>query len=108
MKLILLLLAAPLVNAAVETTTPVDLGTASNYTILAKSGISTVPTYAITGNIGVSPIASTVITGFALNLEWATGQFSTASQITGHAHAANYGGNTAAELYGRRINGIHR
>jgi hypothetical protein len=98
MKLHLLLLSATLVNAAVETTPPVDLGTASSYTILAKSGISTVPTSAITGNIGVSPIASTAITSFALNLDWTTGQFSTASQILGQAHAVNYGGNVAAEL----------
>src|ERR1700690_2410427 len=45
---------------------PVNLGTAGNYVILAKSGISTVPTSAITGDIGVSPISATAITGFAL------------------------------------------
>src|ERR1035437_222016 len=37
----------------------VNLGTAGNFVILAKSGISTVPTSAITGDIGVSPIDST-------------------------------------------------
>jgi hypothetical protein len=96
MKLTLLLLSAALANAAVET--PVDLGTASNYAILAKSGISTVPTSAITGDIGVSPIAATAITGFGLALDSSTRQFSTASQIRGQAHAADYGGNVAAEL----------
>ena len=35
----------------------VDLGTASNFAILAKSGISTVPTSVVTGNIAVSPIS---------------------------------------------------
>ena len=35
---------------------PVNLGTAGNYVILAKSGISTVPPSAVTGNLGVSPI----------------------------------------------------
>jgi hypothetical protein len=97
MKLnLLLLLAAAMVNAA-ATTTPVDLGTASNYSILAKSGISTMPNSAITGNIGVSPIAASAITGFDLALDSA-GQFSTASQIAGQAHAADYGGKVAAEL----------
>jgi len=47
-------------------TTPVNLGTAGNYAILAKTGISTVPNSVITGNIGVSPIDSTAITGFSL------------------------------------------
>ena len=45
--------------------TPVNLGTAGNFVILAKSGISTVPTSAITGDIGVSPIDATAITGFS-------------------------------------------
>jgi hypothetical protein len=56
-----------------------------------------VPTSAITGDIGVSPIAAVAITGFGLNLD-ASGLFSTASQITGKAFAADYGGATAAKL----------
>jgi hypothetical protein len=32
-------------------TLPVNLGSAANYVILAKSGISTVPTSAVTGNL---------------------------------------------------------
>jgi hypothetical protein len=97
MKLNIFLLSAALVNAAAETA-PVDLKTAGSYAILAKSGISNVPTSAITGNIGVSPIAATAITGFGLALDSATRQFSTASQITGQAHAADYGGDVAAAL----------
>jgi hypothetical protein len=44
-----------------QTTAPmgVSLGGAGNFVILAKSGISTVPTSAVTGNIGVSPAAAT-------------------------------------------------
>ena len=42
---------------------PVDLGTAGNFVILSKSGISDVPTSAITGNIGTSPITGAAITG---------------------------------------------
>jgi hypothetical protein len=47
-------------------TLSVNLRSAENYVILAKSGISTVPISAITGNIGVSPAAATFITGFSL------------------------------------------
>jgi hypothetical protein len=101
MKLNLLLLtAAALVNAATATTpniAAVNLGTAGNYAILAKSGISTVPTSAITGNIAVSPIAATAITGFGLILD-SEAQFSTATQLVGKAYAASYGGATATAL----------
>jgi hypothetical protein len=97
MKLNLFLLSTTaLVNAATAEST-VELGTADNYVILAKSGISTVPYSAITGDIGVSPIAATAITGFGLTLH-SEGQFSTASQITGKAFAADYGGPTATAL----------
>jgi hypothetical protein len=43
---------------------PVNLGTAGNYAVLAKSGISTVPPSAITGDIGVSPIDQQPLRGF--------------------------------------------
>jgi len=42
---------------------PVDLGSAGNFAILAKSGITNVPTSAIVGDIGVSPITGASITG---------------------------------------------
>jgi hypothetical protein len=67
----------------------VALGTAGNYVILAKSGISNVPTSAITGNLGLSPATATAITGFALTLD-ATGTFSTSAQVTGNVYAADY------------------
>ena len=44
----------------------VNLGSAGNFVVLAKSGISTTGSTAITGDIGVSPIAATAITGFGL------------------------------------------
>jgi len=76
---------------------PVNLLTAVNYTILAKSGISTVPTSAITGNLGVSPAAATSITGFSLVLDGG-GTFSTSSQVTGQVFAADYSAPTPAAL----------
>jgi hypothetical protein len=84
---------------AARTTSParVNLGSACNYAILAESGISTAPASIITGDIGVSPIDSTAITGFGLTLD-SSGQFSTASQITGKAFAADYSSPTPANL----------
>jgi hypothetical protein len=67
----------------------VELLSAGNYAILTKAGISTVPTSAITGDIAVSPAAATYMTGFSLTAD-STNQFSTSTQITGHAFAANY------------------
>lgn len=65
---------------------PVDLGTAGNYAILAKSAISTVPTSAITGDLGLSPAATSFITGFSLVDD--TG-FATSSQVTGFVYGAD-------------------
>ena len=73
------------------------LGTAGNFVILAKSGISTVPTSAVTGDIGVSPINSTAITGFSLNLS-AGSPFATSAQITGKVYASDYAAPTPANL----------
>jgi hypothetical protein len=67
----------------------VDLGTASNYVLLSKAGISTTGTTKITGDIGVSPIAASAITGFGLVLD-KSGTFSTSTLVTGRVYAANY------------------
>ena len=76
---------------------PVNLGTAGNFVILAKSGISTVPTSAVTGDIGVSPIDQTAITGFSETMD-ATNTFSTSTQVTGKIYAADYAVPTPANL----------
>jgi hypothetical protein len=91
MKLNLLLLLATLVAAATAQEAAVSLGDACNYAILTKTGISTVPDSVITGDIAVSPIAATAITGFGLVLDLG-GQYSTATQFTGRAYGACYGG----------------
>jgi hypothetical protein len=67
----------------------VELLSAGNYVILTKTGITTVPTSVITGDIAVSPAAATYMTGFSLTAD-STNQFSTSTQITGKAFAANY------------------
>ena len=78
-------------------TAPVNLGTAGDYAILSKTGISTVPNSVITGNIGVSPIDSTAITGFSLTID-ATNEFSRSTQVTGKAFAADYASPTPSKL----------
>jgi len=75
----------------------VNLRTAGQYVILAKSGISTTGTTAIVGNIGVSPIAATAITGFALVMD-ATNTFSRSPLVTGKVWAADYAPPTPANL----------
>ena len=77
----------------------VDLGTAGNYAILSKTGISNVPNSRITGNIAVSPVGGASVTGF-LATPALSGSAATSSQAIGggYLYAANYGGNTAAIL----------
>lgn len=78
---------------------PVLLGTSGNFAILAKTGISTVPTSVVTGDIGVSPAAASFITGFALSAD-ATNVFSTSTQVVGggQVYAANYAVPTPTNL----------
>ena len=76
---------------------PVNLGAAGDYAILAKAGISTVPTSDIKGNIGVSPINSKGITGFSLTKD-ATNQFATSTQVTGKVYASDYTSPTPSNL----------
>ncbi|TFK31086.1 hypothetical protein BDQ12DRAFT_729901, partial [Crucibulum laeve] len=45
---------------------PVFLGFAANYAVLAQSGVSTVPQSHITGDIGLSPASATFLTGFSI------------------------------------------
>lgn len=63
MTLLLLGIAAGPTSASTQTI--VNLGTADNFVILSKTGISNVPTSAITGNIGTSPITGAAITGLS-------------------------------------------
>ncbi len=77
--------------------TPVPLGASSDFVILAKTGISTVPTSAITGNLGVSPAAATFLTGFSLTLPL-NSPFATSTQVTGNVYAPGYAVPTPANL----------
>ncbi len=79
------------------TTAPVNLGTAGSFVILAKTGISTVPTSAVTGDIGVSPAAASYITGFSPTAD-SSNVFATAPQVTGKIYASDYAPPTPANL----------
>ncbi len=65
---------------------PVLLGAAGEYTILAKSAITNVPTSVITGNLGLSPAAASYITGFSLTR---AGTHWTTPQVIGEVFAAD-------------------
>ncbi|KAJ7701130.1 ice-binding protein, partial [Mycena rosella] len=66
---------------------PVLLGTAGNFAILAKTGVSTIPNSAVTGNVGVSPATDTSLTGFSL-VQDVSRQFWTSTQVNGRLMGA--------------------
>lgn len=76
---------------------PVNLGMAGDFAILAKTGVSTVPTSAVTGDIGLSPAAASFVTGFSLTAD-GTNTFATSPQVTGRVYAADYAVPTPSNL----------
>ena len=77
-----------------------NLGTAGNYVILAKTGVSTVPSSVVTGNVGLSPAARTFLTGWSLITEPTDTSFGSAQVVApGRLFAAdNVGGTTSVDL----------
>lgn len=73
----------------------VNLRTAVNYVILAKTAINNSPTSTVTGALGLSPAATSYITG--LSLINATG-YATSSQVTGNVYAADMASPTGINL----------
>jgi hypothetical protein len=78
-----------------EGVSTVNLGTAGNYVILAKTAVNNNPTSAITGDIGLSPAATSYIVGFSLTD--ATG-YATSDQVTGYVYAADMADPTPMNL----------
>lgn len=76
---------------------PINLESSENFVILAKTGVTNVPTSSITGNIGISPAAASFITGFSLNLDPGS-SFATSSQVTGQIFAPGYASPTPVNL----------
>lgn len=80
---------------------PVNLGTAINYAVLAKSAVTTVPNSAVTGNVGLSPAAQGALTGWAQTNDAVPTTYSTSAQVVApyQLHAADYtAGTTSADL----------
>ena len=92
---VLVLFLSPALNAAGPSA--VNLGSAGNFVILSKTGISTTGTTSIAGDIGVSPAAASYITGFGLIAD-SSNQFATSSLLNGKAYAANYAPPTPAKM----------
>jgi hypothetical protein len=84
------------VASAVSGPAAVNLGTAGNYVILAKSGVSTTGATSVVGDIGVSPVAASAVTGFALSSPPTT--YTTSALVTGQIWASNYSPPTPADL----------
>jgi len=78
---------------------PVNLGTASDYAILTKAGVTTTGVTIISGNVGTSPIASTAITGFGLIMD-PTNLYSTSPVVVGDGkiYAASYTSPTPSKM----------
>ena len=86
-------------TSALETASPapVNLGTAGDFVLLAKSGISTTGATSVVGDLGVSPAATSYFTGFSQALDAST-QFATASIVTGRMYAADMSPPTPAKM----------
>lgn len=83
--------------ASAQGPAPVPLGTAGNFVILSKTGITTTGVTAITGDIGVSPISEAAITGFGQTRD-ATNEFSKSDLVSGKIFAANMAAPTPTKL----------
>ncbi len=76
---------------------PVSLGGAGNFVVLAQTAISTVPSSSVTGDIGLSPAAASLASGFSLVPD-STNVFSSSTQVVGRVYAATYAVPTPANL----------
>lgn len=77
----------------------VDLGTAGNYAILAKTGVATVPSSVVTGNVAVSPESRGFLTGWDLISEPTDNYFTSAQVVApGRLFAADNLGATPVLL----------
>ena len=94
--ILMIALILPIV-AMSQSPSPVNLGTAGNFVILSKTGISSTGTTNITGDIGISPAAASFITGFGLIAD-PSNVFSRSSLVTGKLYASDYATPTPANM----------
>ncbi len=95
--MVFLVIAAGVPYAHAVSPAVVNLNTAANYVVLAKSAITNTPTSAITGNLGLSPAAASFITGFSMTAD-SSNQFWTSAQVTGRLVAADNAAPTPSVL----------
>ncbi len=74
---------------AARAATVVNLGTAGDFVVLAKTAITTTGASSISGDIGISPAAASSIAGFGLVMD-SSNTFSTSSLVEGKVYASNY------------------
>lgn len=77
-----------------------DRGAAGGYAILAKTGVSSVPSSKVTGNVGLSPTARVGLTGWSETYD-VTDAYATSAQVVApfKLYAADLvGGTTSADL----------
>ena len=92
-----LALMAPVTALSQSFPATVNLGTAGDFVLLAKTAISTTGTTSVKGDIGISPAAASFITGFGLIAD-ASNTFSTSSLVTGRVYAANHAAPTPTKM----------
>jgi len=81
-----------------EATLPVvNLGTAADFAVLTKSGVTTTGVTSVKGDMGTSPIAATAITGFTLIMD-SSKTHSTSALVTGKVYAASYTSPTPSKM----------
>lgn len=85
------------ISVFAESPATVNLGSAGNYVILSKTGISTTGSTSVVGDLGLSPAAASYITGFGLILPTA-GAFSTSALVAGKVYAPGYADSTPVNL----------
>lgn len=84
-------------SAASEGPTSVSLGSALNYTILARAGISSVGPSVVTGDLGLSPAASSNYSGFGQSTAEGDG-FATSAQVRGKIYCVDAAAPGPADL----------
>ena len=73
----------------------VSLGTAGDFAIVSRTGVTNTGVTAVIGDLGISPIGVTAYTGFSLTLD---GTFSTSPSVTGELYAADHADPTPAKM----------
>jgi len=77
-------------SASAYTSPPsVELGTAGDYAILTKTGVTTTGVTHVTGNMATSPIGEAAMTGFTLMRD-IDNEFSTSGLVTGNITSATH------------------